>query len=199
MKLFDKLYQRFTLPDPRKTVIMIKKCSFNTTSLLELEQLILKDKFTSFLVSVEYMSTDTMVDAWSVQQFLQRMKKENVSIVFHVNSRIDIYSLAAISTYPVYLNKYANLDVEKYISALPEIRSDLRIMANAQSEYNCLLVDRKNGHYFITATEASTLRLITGISDEYLTKIVAASVLVKPKDVKDANFISIGEIYHEYD
>ncbi len=192
-----KSFKKLLLPNPKTVVAMqLEERSIDTTHEIEL---LVKKGFKTFIWDTSYLRSYGMNDAWVTQQLFLRLHKQKVNIVFHIDDSIDLLSLAAIgNTYPVYLNKYANVDFTSYKELSSEHRSDVRIMLGRQAQYLEFANISNSEDQSLSAVEAQSMKLITGIGDSYFTKVIAATFLPQPREVDNANFASVGELLDDY-
>lgn len=199
MKIVSTIKNIFQ-PSPKATVAVRNLKTITFLDLLTIPNLHARG-YSSFLIAPQYLQTDTLTLMWEFQQKFTRWKKGGINITFHISEYIDVYSLAAINKiYPVYLNKYAKIDMDDYQKASTVIRSDLRMMLNSDLQYNPIVTEKENDHSYITATSANTLHMISGISDTHFAEVIAASLLPQPLKVEEAHFKTFkGILGHDAD
>lgn len=192
-----KRFKKLWLPNPKTVVAMhLEERSIDSTHNIEL---LAQKGFKTFIWDTSYLRSYSMNDAWVTQQLFLRLHKQKINIVFHIDDYIDLLSLATIgNTYPVYLNKYANIDFASYKDLSSERRSDVRIMLGKQAQYLEFANISNSDDQSLSAVEAQSMKLITGIGDSYFAKVIAATFLPQPREVDNAKFLRVEDILDDY-
>ena len=170
--------------DLRKVVLVYHPLHFTTQDMETLTRAVNSGARTIVVISDRILFFNSLANMWEANQTFKRWKRKGVNIVFHATYQVDILGLAAISNvYPVYLNKYAEVTMDHYIEAPDIIKSDIRIMLGDNDTHQFL--DTSNT---LDATEVSSMKLISGISERNFVLTIAAALLPQPQEVGTARF-----------
>lgn len=170
--------------DLRKVVLVYRPLHFTIQDMEPLSRAVNNGAKTIVVISDRILFFNSLANTWEANQIFKRWKRKGVSIVFHATYQIDILGLAAISNvYPVYLNKYAEVTLDRYTEASDVVKSDIRIMLGNNDTYQLLGTSNN-----LTATDVSSMKLIFGISERNFVLTVAAALLPQPQEAEAARF-----------
>lgn len=170
--------------DLRKVVLVYHPLHFTIQDMETLSRAVNSGARTIVVISDRILFFNSLANMWEANQTFKRWKRKGVNIVFHATYQVDILGLAAISNvYPVYLNKYAEVTMDRYIEASDVTKSDIRLMLGNNDTYQFLETGSS-----LAATEVNSMKLISGISERNFALTIAAALLPQPQEVDTAQF-----------